>query len=56
LTSGAGIKRVGGTHLRVEFGVDKFPVLQRWQMWCKRAERRAGAAGAIDDRERGQCG
>ena len=33
-----------------------FPVLQRWQMWCKGAEHRAGAAGEIDDRERGQYG
>jgi hypothetical protein len=50
------MERVRGTHQRVEVVVDKFPVLQRWQMWCKRAERRAGAAGEIDYRERGQCG
>jgi hypothetical protein len=50
------MEHVGGTHQEVEVVVDKFPVLQRWQMWCKGAKHRASAAGKIDDRERGQCG
>jgi hypothetical protein len=54
--SGRATENVGSTHLQIEVVVDEFTFLQRWQMGCKGAEHRAGAAGEIDDRERGQYG
>ena len=50
------MEHVGSTHQQIEVIVDEFPVLQGWQMWSKGAEHRAGVAGEIEDRERGQCG
>ena len=54
--SGRGMEHIGSTHQQIEVVVDELPVLQRSQMWCKGAEHRAGVAGEIDDRERGQYG